>query len=71
MLPADGVGENITGDDEDADAHNVSSESLTCEVENHTKPLMDAKQVNQSRYYGISNQICSHAWRDMFYSYLS
>ncbi|XP_047150778.1 uncharacterized protein LOC124822769 isoform X1 [Vigna umbellata] len=52
MLPADGVGENITGDDEDADAHNVSSESLTCEVENHTKPLMDAKQVNQSRQVG-------------------
>ncbi|KAL9319792.1 hypothetical protein ACSQ67_011631 [Phaseolus vulgaris] len=49
MLPADGVGENITGDDEEAVAHNVSPESLTCEVENHTKPLMDAKQVNQSR----------------------
>ncbi|KAK7333520.1 hypothetical protein VNO80_30295 [Phaseolus coccineus] len=49
MLPADRVGENITGDDEEAVAHNVSPESLTCEVENHTKPLMDAKQVNQSR----------------------
>ncbi|KAK7305097.1 hypothetical protein VNO77_42997 [Canavalia gladiata] len=49
MLPADGIGGNITGDDEEAALHNVCSESRTCEVENHTGPLMDAKQVNQSR----------------------
>ncbi|CAJ1964151.1 unnamed protein product [Sphenostylis stenocarpa] len=52
MLPADGVVENITGDDEEAVAHNVCSESLTCELENHTEPLVDAKQVNQSRQAG-------------------
>jgi len=71
MLSADGVGENITVDNEEEVADNVSSESLTREAENHTKPLMDANQVNQSRYYGISIQICSHAWRDVFYVYLS
>lgn len=52
MLPADGVGGNITGDDEEAVAHSVCSESKTCEVENHTGPLMDAKQINQSRQAG-------------------
>ncbi|XP_014626343.1 ataxin-2 homolog isoform X1 [Glycine max] len=53
MLHADVVGGNITGGDEEAVAHNVCSESLTCEVENHTGPLMDTKQVNHSRYYDI------------------
>ncbi|RDX68137.1 Polyadenylate-binding protein-interacting protein 3 [Mucuna pruriens] len=52
MLPADGVGGNITGDDEEAVVNNVCSESLTCEVENHIGPLMDAEQVNQSRQAG-------------------
>lgn len=52
MLPADGVGGNITGEDEEAVVHSVCSESLTCEVENHTGPLMDAKQINQSRHAG-------------------
>ncbi|KAH1239521.1 Polyadenylate-binding protein-interacting protein 4 [Glycine max] len=52
IFPADGVGGNITGDDEEAATHNVCSESLTCEVENHTGPLMGAKQVNQLRQAG-------------------
>ncbi|QCD78335.1 uncharacterized protein LOC114189137 [Vigna unguiculata] len=52
MLSADGVGENITVDNEEEVADNVSSESLTREAENHTKPLMDANQVNQSRQVG-------------------
>ncbi|TKY46868.1 Polyadenylate-binding protein-interacting protein 4 [Spatholobus suberectus] len=52
ILPADGVGGNITGDDEEAVVHNVCSESLTCEVENHTEPLMGVKQINQSRQAG-------------------
>ncbi|KAK7278008.1 hypothetical protein RJT34_23029 [Clitoria ternatea] len=49
MLPAEGIGGNITGDNEEAVAHNVCSESLTCDTENHTGPLVDAKQINQSR----------------------
>ena len=62
MLPADSVGGNITGDDEEAVVHNVCcSKNPTCEVENHTGSLMDAKQVNQSRYYLLSN---SFTWME-------
>ncbi|XP_027342548.1 uncharacterized protein LOC113855208 isoform X2 [Abrus precatorius] len=52
MLPSDGISGNITGHDEEAIVHNVCSESLTCEVDNHTRSLMDAKQTNQSRQAG-------------------
>lgn len=46
MLPADDVGGNVTGDDEEA---------VTCEVDNHTGSLMEAKQDNQSRCCLLSN----------------
>ncbi|KAL2322642.1 hypothetical protein Fmac_027021 [Flemingia macrophylla] len=53
MLPADDVGGNTTGDDEEeAAVHNVCSESITCEVKNDTGPLMDEKQSNQPRQAG-------------------
>ncbi|XP_061357712.1 uncharacterized protein LOC133302014 isoform X2 [Gastrolobium bilobum] len=53
MLSADGIDGNITGDDEEAVVHSVCcSESLSCEIGNHTRPLMDAEQFNQSRQDG-------------------
>lgn len=61
-LPADGVAGNITGDDVEAVVPNVCrSESLTCEAEIRAGTLMDAEQVNQSRYYLLPN---SFTWME-------
>ncbi|KAI4306092.1 hypothetical protein L6164_029401 [Bauhinia variegata] len=49
VLPADGVGGNITGNDEAVVHTTFCSEVPTCEAEKTTGSLMDKKHTNQSR----------------------
>lgn len=56
MLPADGVGGNITGNDEEAVEQTAPcSESHMYNAEKPKGSLMDKKQVNQSRYHFTSS----------------